>query len=382
VVGTLIGALIMGTLRNGLNQLDVPGAWEGVVVGAVLVAAVVIDRARHRAPAAAQAARRWRRRIALAAVAVALLGGAAAYRLHSDSAASSATATIAFVPKSIDSSFWVDMQHAAEAEAARHGARVITLAPDRETDVEAQFRIIENMVERRVDAILLAPAGSKEMLSAIAEANRAGVPVLIVDSDIDRAAAAAVGATTATFIGSDNYRGGQLAGEYLVRALGSGGKVAIVEGTAGHESTDQRQRGFRDALAAAPAIAIVAAQPANGERARAYSVMQNILQAHPDLAAVFGANDEMALGAAEAVDAAGKLAQVRVIGFDATAEALVSIRAGRMLGSVAQYPTEMGRIGVASAMELLRGGTIEPLIHTEVRLIDRAAAEALEKKTP
>ena len=105
--------------------------------------------------------------------------------------------------------------------------------------------------------------------------------------------------------------------------------------------------------------------------------MQNILQAHPDLAVVFGANDEMALGAAEALDAAGKLSSVRVIGFDASAEALESIRAGRMLGSVAQYPTEMGRIGVASAMVLIGGGRIEPLIHTEVKLIDKAAAEAL-----
>lgn len=378
VVGTLIGALIMGTLRNGLNQLNVPGAWEGVVVGTVLVAAVIIDRARHHAPAGADRARvQRRRRIAMVALAALLLAGAGVYRWRSEAAAAGATATIAFVPKSIDSSFWVEMQHAAEKEAARHGARVITLAPDRETDVEAQFRIVENLIEQGVDAILLAPAGSKEMLSAIVKANRAGVPVLVVDSDIDRAAAARVGATTATFIGSDNYRGGQLAGEYLARALPAGGKVAIIEGTAGHESTDQRQRGFRDALAAARGLEVVAAQTANGERARAYAVMQNILQAHPDLAVVFGANDEMALGAAEALDAAGKLSSVRVIGFDASAEALESIRAGRMLGSVAQYPTEMGRIGVASAMVLIGGGRIEPLIHTEVKLIDKAAAEAL-----
>ena len=378
VVGTLIGALIMGTLRNGLNQLNVPGAWEGVVVGGVLVTAVVIDRARHRAPAGADRARvRLRRRVALAALAALLLGGAGLHRWRAESAAAEVTATIAFVPKSVDSPFWVTMQHAAEAEAARHGARVVTLAPDRETDVEAQFRIVENLIEQRVDAILLAPAGSKEMLSAIQKANRAGVPVLIVDSDIDRAAAARVGVTTATFIGSDNYRGGQLAGEYLARVLPSGGEVAIIEGIAGHESTGQRQRGFRDALAAAPGFEVVAAQPADAERARAYAVTQNILQGHPDLVAVFGANDEMALGAAEAIDAAGKSKQVRVIGFDATDEALAAIRAGRMLGSVAQYPSEMGRIGVASAMELVRGGRIEPLLHTEVKLIDRAAAEAL-----
>src|SRR5262249_54196251 len=142
-------------------------------------------------------------------------------------------------------------------------------------------------------------AGSREMVTAVKRANEAHIPVLIVDSDIDHAAARAAGATTETFIGSDNLEGGRLAGAYLVGALAGRGEIAIIEGTTGHESTESRRRGFLAAIAAAPGLAVVASQSANGERDRAFSVMQNILQGHPQLRGVFAANDEMALGAVE-----------------------------------------------------------------------------------
>jgi ABC-type sugar transport system substrate-binding protein len=377
VAGTLVGALVMGTLRNGLNLLNVPAAWEGVAVGAVLVVAVVVDRARHRGGARTRArtgAARAARWALVAAGALGLIGGATAFRLHRDAAAAESALTIAFVPKSIDSPFWIAMKDAAEAEGRRRGARVVTLAPERETDVEAQLRIVENLIDQRVDAILLAPAGSREMVTAVRKANLARIPVLIVDSDIDREAARRAGATTAAFIGSDNAQGGRLAGDYLARALGGRGEVAIVEGTTGHESTESRTRGFRTVVAGHPGLRVVASQPANGERDRAYTVMQNLLQAHPRVKGVFAANDEMALGAVEALDAAGRLGDVRVVGFDATPEAQASIRAGRLLASVAQYPGDMGRIGVEKAAAVVGGARLPPVLHTRVELIDRAAA--------
>ncbi len=116
----------------------------------------------------------------------------------------------------------------------------------------------------------------------------------------------------------------------------------------------------------------MASQTANWERARAYTVAENLLQAHPDLAAVFAANDEMALGAIEAIDAAGRMDEIVVIGFDAIPDALANIRSGRMLGSVAQFPSEMGRLGVKHAVELVRAGTPPPAeVLTRVELIDR-----------
>jgi ribose/xylose/arabinose/galactoside ABC-type transport system permease subunit/ABC-type sugar transport system substrate-binding protein len=375
VLGTLIGALIMGMLRNGLNLLNVPSAWEGLVVGGVLILAVAVDRSRHvEGGEASPSERRRLLRLALVGGASLLLAaGAALLRVRRGGK----RMTIAFVPKSIGDPFWVTMQRAAEREAARLDVKLITLASERETDVERQFQVIENLIRQRVDAIVLAPAGSKEVVPAIRKANDAKIPVLIVDSDIDRDTARRVGARTATYIGSDNVLGGQIAGRYLAQVLGGKGEIAIIEGTAGHESTDRRVAGLRQAIAAYPGLRVVASQTANAERERGYTVAQNILQAQPRLDALFGANDQMALGALEAVDAARRLARVRVVGFDASADAIKNIRAGRMLGSVAQFPDEMGRLGVLHAVQLVRTGRPLPgVIHTKVEMVDAATLSA------
>ncbi len=373
VVGTLIGALIMGMLRNGLNLLNVPSAWEGVVVGGVLVLAVIVDRARHRAAAGPGPAglRRYRKLLATVVTCLVLAAGSVLVRLHGADGGDSGQLTVAFIPKSIGDPFWVTMKRAAEREGARLKARVITAASERETDVERQFQVMENMIEQKVGAIVLAPAGSKEVILAIRKANDTGIPVIIVDSDVDHKVAAKVGAKTATYIGSDNVKGGNIAGHYLAKKLGGSGGIVVIEGTTGHESTDRRVAGFRAAISKYPAIKIVASQTANAERERGFTVAQNMLQSHPKLRAFFAANDQMALGALEAVDAAQRLGSVHVVGFDASADAVKNIRSGRMLGSVAQYPSEMGRLGVLHAVNLLRGGRPPPrIIHTRVEMID------------
>jgi ABC-type sugar transport system substrate-binding protein len=213
----------------------------------------------------------------------------------------------------------MSMKEGAELEAAKWNARVLTLAPERETDVEAEFQIIENFIEQEVDAIVLAPCGAKEILPALAKVNKANIPIVIVDSDIDRPAAAKMGVTTSTYVGSDNEEGGRLAALFMMEKLAAagatGGEIAIVQATPGHESTDARQRGFERELAKhADAPVIVARQPANGERARAYTVAQNILQAHPNLRGIFALNDEMSVAVVEAVDAAGKLPSTIIVG--------------------------------------------------------------------
>jgi ribose/xylose/arabinose/galactoside ABC-type transport system permease subunit/ABC-type sugar transport system substrate-binding protein len=384
MAGTLIGALIMGVLRNGLNLLNVPSSWEGVVVGTVLVAAVIVDRSRHRVRTGAQRGF-WRRhgaRVALVALFLVLLAMAVTYRTgfgrQPRAAGAGRPLTVAFVPKQIGSPFWVTMRQGAEAEARRLGVRLLTLAGDRETDVERQHQIIENLIEQRVDALVVAPAGAKEVVPAIRKANQAGIPVLIVDSDVHRPTAERAGASTVTYIGSDNFEGGRIAGEAVAGWLEGEGEVAVLEGTPGHDSTDQRRQGFAAALARHPRLRIVASQTASAERAQGFTVSQNILQAHPRLRAIFGANDEMALGAVEAVAAAGRAATVKVVGFDASPDALTNIRQGRMHGSVAQFPSEMGRRGVLAAVQLVQAGTRPaPVLHTKVELIDRRNVDSL-----
>lgn len=280
--------------------------------------------------------------------------------------------TIAFIMKTLNNPFFVDMEVGAREAADRLGVELIVQAPERELDIERQMQMVENMIQRKVDAIIITPNGSVEIIPAIIKANAAGIPVLIVDTRIDAEAASEAGAMTVTFIGSDNREGGRIAGEFLAQRLGDRGEVAVLEGIPGHETADARLGGFKEGIADAEAVRIVASQPANWERDQGFNVAQNMLQAHPNLNAIFAANDMMALGAIEAISAAGKSKQILVVGFDATDDAREAIGAGRMLGSVAQYPAAMGSVGVEKALEAVRGAAIDTEIGTKVEMIHAA----------
>jgi len=279
------------------------------------------------------------------------------------------TPAIALVMKTLNNPFFMEMQQGAEEAAKTRQVQVIVQAAEREVDVEKQMQIIENLIQRRVAAICLTPAGSREVVPAILKANRAGIPVLIVDSGVDSVALAEAGGHVATFIGSDNFDGGRIAGQMIVDKLGGKGNVAILEGVPGHETGDSRLRGFHAAIDRAPGIHVVASQPANFERDQGYSVFQNILQSHPEVQAVFGCNDMMALGAIEAIAAAGRSGDILVVGFDAIADAREAIQAGRMAASIAQNPHEMGRLAVENALRALRGETLPARIPVPIELV-------------
>jgi ribose transport system substrate-binding protein len=181
-------------------------------------------------------------------------------------------------------------------------------------------------------------------------------------------------------VGSDNFRGGQIIGEYLVKASGGHAKVAVLEGIPGHETGDSRVRGFRDAIKASPGVAIVASQPANWERDQGFNVFQNMLQAHSDIDTVFACNDIMALGAVEAIAAAGKTGKVRVLGFDAIDDARRAIVEGRMEATVAQYPDDMGRSAIDAAVKALRGESVPADISVRIGLVTKDNANRESEK--
>ena len=266
--------------------------------------------------------------------------------------------TVALVLKTLNSPFFIEVEAGAQAAADSLGIELVVQAPDREIDVERQMQIIENLLQTGIDVLALTPSGSREIVSAITEANRAEVPVVIVDTRVDAAALAEAGATIATFIGSDNVDGGRIAGRFMADALGGPGRVAVIEGIPGHETGDSRLRGFREAIAGHQGITIVASQTANWERDQAFNVTQNMLQSHPDLDGLFAANDMMALGAVEAIAAAGRTGDVVVVGFDALDEARQAIADGEMAATVAQHPREMGRIAMESAWRILQGDSV------------------------
>ena len=265
---------------------------------------------------------------------------------------------VAFVMKTLNHPFFLDMKRGAEESASKLGIELVVQAAERELDVEKQTQIIENVIQTGVRALCVTPSGSKEVVSVLAKATRAGIPLVVADTRVDPGAASAAGVKLGTFVGSDNYEGGRLAGQFLVQSSGGQAKVAILEGIPGHETGDSRLRGFRDAVAGSPGITIVASQPANWERDQGFTVFQNMLQAHAEIDALFAASDLMALGAVEAIAVANRTGTIRVIGFDALDDARKAIEAGTMAASVAQSPYDMGRIAVESADKLIRGETV------------------------
>src|SRR4051794_26814874 len=279
--------------------------------------------------------------------------------------------TVALVLKTLNHPYFVDMRRGAQEAADRLGVTLQVQAAEREIDVEKQMQIVENMIQTGIQALAITPSGSREIVSALVKARDAKVPIIVIDTRVDAKAAADAGVRTETFVGSDNYDGGRIAGEYLVKATGGTAHVAILEGIPGHETGDSRLRGFRDAVKAAPGVAIVASQPANWERDQGFNVFQNMLQAHPDIDALFACSDLMALGALEAIAAAGKTGKIRVVGFDALDDAKKAIAAGAMEASVAQFPSEMGRAAVESAVKVIHGEKVPDDIKVKLDLVTK-----------
>jgi len=283
--------------------------------------------------------------------------------------------TVALVLKTLNHPYFVDMRRGAQEAADRLGVTLQVQAAEREIDVEKQMQIVENLIQTGIQALAITPSGSREIVSALVKARDAKVPIIVVDTRLDQKAAADAGVHAETFVGSDNYEGGRLAGEYLVKATGGTAHVGILEGIPGHETGDSRLRGFRDAVKGATGVTIVASQPANWERDQGFNVFQNMLQAHPDIDSVFACSDLMALGALEAISAAHRTGSIKVVGFDALDDAKKAIAEGTMAGSVAQFPAEMGRAAIESAVKVIRGEKIPEDIKVKLELVTRDNAK-------
>ena len=282
--------------------------------------------------------------------------------------------TIALVLKTLNNPFFIDMQKGAEQAASQAGVRLTVQAAEREVDVEKQMQIIENLIQSKVSALCVTPSGSREIVPAIVKANRAGIPVVILDTRVHPQTLQEAGGKVASFIGSDNFEGGKLAGEFILKKLGGSAKVALLEGIPGHETGDSRLKGFHAAVDAHQGIQVVASQTANWERDQGYNVFQNILQSHPQVQALFACSDLMALGAVEAIAAAGKTGKITVVGFDAFSEAREAVLKGTMDATIAQSPADMGRLAVENAALLLRGQTVSEEVSVKIELITKENA--------
>jgi ribose transport system substrate-binding protein len=295
-----------------------------------------------------------KRRVATLAVLAAL--GAACNRSKPET-------TIALVTKAMDSEFWLMVAAGArQAAAARPDVKLAIGAPDREINVDQQVSILEDQIRRGVKVLVVSPAGSAQVMSALELAGQRGIPVILIDTDAPYPG-------KVTYIGTDNHRGGQLAALCLMDKLGAKGEVALISGVPGNESQDARAKGFVETIAKVPGMKLAAQQPANSERALGLTVMENILTAHPQVKGVFCTNDQMALGAMEALEARGQRGKVLIVGFDATKEAVQATLDGKLAGSVAQNPYAMGHLGVEAALATIEGRRVEKRIDTGTQLV-------------
>lgn len=245
----------------------------------------------------------------------------------------------------LNNPFFVTLRDGALQAAQKAGVQLVVL--DAQDRVDKQVADIEDLIQRRVRVLLVNPTDSAAVVPAIQRANQAGIPVITVDR-------AAAGGRVAFHVASDNVAGGRMAAEFVCNLLKGQGKVVELEGIPGTSAARDRGQGFNAYLKEkCPGITVVARQTANFDRAQGLSVMENILQAQREISAVFAHNDEMALGALQAIKASGR--KIPVVGFDATPDAVKAVEACEMAATVAQQPAEMGRIAVEKAVELIKG---------------------------
>ena len=285
--------------------------------------------------------------------------------------ASTAKGTIGLSVSTQNNPFFVTLAEGAKSAATKAGVDLSVV--DAGDDVTKQVSDIEDLVSKGVSVLIVNPVDSDAVTGAVEAAIAKGVKVISVDRAVN-------GVEIDCQIASDNVLGAELATQYIVDTLGEGVKVAELVGTNGASAAIDRSAGFHNV--ADSKLTVVASQTANFDRTEGMSVMENMLQANGDIQAVFAANDEMALGAMEAISGAGK--DILVVGFDATDDALASIKEGRMAGTIAQQPALIGSTAVENAIKLINGESIEKSIPVEVTLVTKdnvdsfAAAEPVE----
>lgn len=262
--------------------------------------------------------------------------------------------------------FYRDLEQGLRQTAARHGFRLIVDAG--EWDLARHQAQIENYIVQRVDAIIVCPSDSRGIGPAIEKANQAGIPVFTADIQ-------ALGGRVVSHIASDNVAGGRLAAQYLARALGGKGSVAIIDQPF-VKSTIDRVAGFEEEMKKYPGIRIVAKPNGDGVRDRAMKTMEDLLQSGLKIEGLFAINDDSALGALAALEAAGRK-DIVIVGFDAIPEARSAILRGTALkADVVQHPRRIGELTIETIARHFRGEPVPAQIPVEVELVDAASLSA------
>ncbi len=276
---------------------------------------------------------------------------------------------VALVMKSLANEFFKTMEEGARAHQAARADQYELLVNGikDEQDVAGQIALVEQMMARGIDALVIAPADSKALVPVCQRARQLGIAVVNIDNQLDREVLATRGIQI-PFVGPSNRKGARLAGDYLAQRLQPADPVAIIEGIPNAFNAVQRKLGFEEAARAA-GLQIVSSQTASWETDRANQVASAILSEHPETKGFLCANDSMALGVVAAIRAAGKEGEVLVAGFDNISAVQRLIREGQMLCTVDQHGDQLAVYGIEYALEILNSGLAPEDRETPVDLI-------------
>lgn len=269
---------------------------------------------------------------------------------------------IGVIPKGLSHQFWLTVKAGAEAAGAEFNANIIWQGPAKEVEVEKQINIIEDLISRKVDALVMAACDENALIGVIKKAMDAGIPVVTIDSGVKSD-------LPVSFVATDNVAGAKAAARELARLIGNEGDVALIPFVPGAATSELREQGFKEGITEFPNIKLIATLYSQSDAAQGMSVMQDIMTSNANLKGAFVANEPGCIGAAQAVKAAGKSGQVKLVAFDASEDEIALLKDGTVQALVVQNPFQMGYQGVKAAVDQLGGKPIEKRIDTGVKVI-------------
>jgi ribose transport system substrate-binding protein len=293
------------------------------------------------------------------------------------STARAADKEIAVIVKTANSDFWQNVRKGAEAAAKELGGYTATFqGAASDTDLAGQVALVENAVNRKVAAIVLAPSDPDALVPAMKKAWEARIPVIVIDS------AAGAGAKNyyQSYLATDNKLAGELCAKALIEKVGKTGKIAIMSYTAGSGSEVERVGGFRKYIEANSKLTVVGPFYSNSQMGTAMNQTTDVLAAHPDLKGLFGANEPTAIGMGRAIVQSGKKGKVVGIGFDGNADLQAFIKDGTLEAIAVQSAYQMGALGVKTAAELIAGKKVPKFRDTGVLMVTKANIDSQDAK--
>lgn len=286
-------------------------------------------------------------------------------------------ARIAIVVRDFNNPYWRALRDGAIAEGHKLNVPVSVQAGSSETDAMGENAKISTMANEPFNCYGVVPVNGTNVITPLIPIAKKGIPIIDLDTALDPAAVKAAGLKLVSHIGSDNYHAGEIAANYMLGLLDNTGDVAILEGIPGEHNGILRESAFRKITAGK--LTVVQAESADYERSKALTEAEDMLRVHPNLAGIFAANDEMGLGAAQAITNAGKAGKIKVVSIDGVKEALESVESGKLSGTVSQYPYAEGEMAVQACVALSEGKSIPAHITSPIMLITpKNAAQALK----